>query len=216
LIKNKTWELCDRPPNVTPVTTQWIYKTKIESKGKPSKLKARLVARGFQHTKGIDFDEVFVPVAKWKAIKMIVALSASNEWILIHLDIKTAFLNGDLNEIVFMEVPEGFRSSAIQNKVCRLKKALYGLRQASRAWFEKINAFLEELGLSQTEVDYSLFHFTDDNDIIILVLYINDLLVIGSNPIRVNQIKGQLMQRFEMTDLGVVNLYLKNLKTTYY
>lgn len=208
LLRNNTWEICDRPKGITPVTARWVYKTKIGPDGKPTKLKARLVARGYQQTKGIDFDEVFAPVAKWKAVRMIVALSASNEWILIHLDVKTAFLNGDLQEIVFMEVPEGFQNLSTQDKVCRLKKSLYGLRQAPRAWFEKINSFLEELGLSRTEADYSLFHFIDKGDIIILVLYVDDLLITGSNPTRVTELKTKLMKRFEMTDLGNVSLYL--------
>lgn len=96
LLKNCTWELCNPPPNIKPVTARWLYKTKIGADGRPSKLKARLVARGFQQTKGIDYDEVFARVAKWKAIRMVVALAASNDWIQVHLDVVTTFLNGNL------------------------------------------------------------------------------------------------------------------------
>jgi len=107
-MKNYTWELCDQPPSIKPVTARWIYKKKIGADGQTLKLKARLVVRGFQQTKGLDFDEVFAPVAKWKAVRMVVALPASNDWILVHVDVVITFLNGDLKEIVYMEVPKGF------------------------------------------------------------------------------------------------------------
>lgn len=208
LSKNHTWDLVDLPTSVKPLTARWIYKTKIGADGRPSKLKARLVARGFQQTKGIDFDEVFARVAKWKAIRMVAALSASNDWILVHLDVVTAFLNGDLKEIVYMEVPEGFRSASTTNKVCKLNKSLYGLRQSPRTWFEKINGFLADQGLLHTEADYSLFHVTTNRGVIILILYVDDLLVIGSDTNGIKILKQKLMNRFEMTDLGGVNLYL--------
>ena len=124
---------------------------------------------------------MFAPVAKWKTVHMVVALSASNDWILIHLDVVTAFLNGDLKEVVYMEVPEGFRNSFTSNKVCRLKRSLYGLCQAPRTWFEKIQGFLSDQGLSHTKADYSLFYVTSNKGIIIFILYMDDLLVIGSN-----------------------------------
>ena len=208
LMKNQTWELCNLPPGIKLVTAKWIYKTKIGADGQPSKLKARLVARGFQQTKGIDFDEVLAPVAKWKVVRMVVALSASNDWITIHLDVVTAFLNRDLKEVVYMEVPEGFRNSSTSNKVCRLKKSLYGLCQAPRTWFEKIQGFLSDQGLSHTEADYSLFYVTSNKGIIILILYVHDLLVTGSNNEGICSLKQKLMQRFDMTELGNVNYYL--------
>jgi len=112
---------------------------------------------------------VFAPIAKWKAICMVVALVASNDWILVHLDVVTAFLNGDLRKIVYMEVPEGFCNSSTLNKVCRIKKSLYRLHQSPQTWFEKINDFLIEQGLSHIEANYSLFYVTTTNRVIILI-----------------------------------------------
>ena len=139
---------------------------------------------------------------------MVVALAASNDWILVHLDVDTAFLNGDLKEIVYIEVPEGFRNSSTSNKVCRLIKSLYGLRQAPRTWFEKIQGFLSEQGLSHTEADYSLFYVTSSKGIIILILYVDDLLVTGSDNDGICSLKQKLMQRFDMIELGNVTYYL--------
>ena len=208
LMKNHTWELWEPPPGIKPVTAKWIYKTKIGADGQPSKLKARLVARRFQQTKGIDFDEVFASVAKWKAVRMVVALAVSNDWILFHLDMVTTFLNGDLKEIVYMEVPEGFRNSSTSNKVCRLIKSLFGLRQAPRTWFKKIQRFLSEQGLSHMKADYSLFYVSSSKGIIILILYVDDLLVTGSDNDGICSLKQKLMQRFDMIELGNVTYYL--------
>ena len=137
---------------------------------------------------------------------MVVALAANNDWVLVHLDVITAFLNGDLKEIVYMEVPQGFQNSSTINKVCKLRKSLYGLRQSPRTWFEKIYGFLIQQGLSHTEADYSLFYITSSNGIIILILYVDDLLITGSDTEGIHNLQQKLMGRFDMTNLGNVKL----------
>jgi hypothetical protein len=181
--KNRTWELVDRPQGITPITAKWIFKTKIGADGQPSKKKARLVVPGFQQQEGLDNDEVFAPVAKWNTVRIIIALTVAGAWQLTHLDVKTAFLNGELKEQVWLEIPEGWNSPKT-GKICLLLKALYGLKQAPRAWFKKIDEFLRILGMQRTEADYSLYYLLEEGGITILILYVDDLLVIGSNSSR--------------------------------
>jgi len=153
---------------------------------------------------------VFAPIAKWKAVCIVVALSTSNDWILVHLDVVTTFLNGDLKEIVYMEVPwEDFWHTSTKNKVCKFNKSLYGLHQLQRTWFEKINAFLLDQGLLHIGTNYSIFYVTSNKGVIILILYVDDLLVTSSNIDGINNLKQKLMSRSKMTDLGGVKLYLR-------
>ena len=206
--KNQTWELIDRPPGITPITAKWIFKTKIGADGQPSKKKARLVVRGFQQKEGLDYDEVFAPVAKWNTVRIVIALAAAGAWPLAHLDVKTAFLNGDLKERVWLEIPEGWSSPTTNGKICHLHKALYGLKQAPRAWFEKIDTFLRDLGMKRTEADYSLYYLLEEGGVTILILYVDDLLVTGSNSSRCKWLHQQLMNKFDMTNLGNASYYL--------
>ena len=206
--KNQTWELIDRPPGITPITAKWIFKTKIGADGQPSKKKARLVVRGFQQKEGLDYDEVFAPVAKWNTVRIVIALAAAGAWPLAHLDVKTAFLNGDLKERVWLEIPEGWSSPTTNGKICHLHKALYGLKQAPRAWFEKIDTFLRDLGMKHTEAGYSLYYLLEEGGVTILILYVDDLLVTGSNNSRCKWLHQQLMNKFDMTNLGNASYYL--------
>ena len=140
--KNDTWETVDLPPGKVPVTTKWVYKLKQKDDDSFNKLKARLGVRGLQQQQGIDFDETFAPVVKWGTIRTLFALAAQQSGELYHMDIKTAFLNGDLREEFYIEQPDGFQIPPHQQKVCKLKKALYGLKQAPRAWYEKVDHYL--------------------------------------------------------------------------
>ena len=146
IMKNGTWSLCNLPPGKKVIGTKWVYKLKCKPDGNVERYKARLVAKGYAQEKGIDFEETFAPTCCMTTIRSICALTAYNGWNVHQLDIKTAFLNGDLHEEVYVMQPRGFVQNGEENKVCRLHKALYGLKQAPRAWYEKIHAHLTALG----------------------------------------------------------------------
>jgi hypothetical protein len=208
IMANKTWTYCNLPSGVSPITAKWIFKTKYGPDAKPIKLKAHLVARGFLQREGIDFDEVFAPVAKWNSIRLVIAMAASEGWDLLHLDVKTTFLYGELNEPVYMRIPLGFITPDNNNQVCLLCKSFYGLRQSPRMWFQKIDAFLFKVGMSRTEADYTLYYMRDDGGITLLILYVDDLLLTGSNRSKLQWLKVQLQSMFEMSNLGNLHLYL--------
>lgn len=144
-MKNGTWTLEDLPAGVKAIGLKWIFKLKRNSDGSINKHKARLVAKGYVQIHGIDFDEVFAPVARIETIRLLINLAAAYNWEIHHLDVKTAFLHGDLKEIVYVTQQEGFEVIRSESKVYKLNKALYGLRQAPRAWNHKLNSILKEL-----------------------------------------------------------------------
>lgn len=145
LMKNRTWILVDRPAAQRPVSCKWVYKKKVEAENK-IRFKARLVARGFTQEEGIDYNEIFSPVVKHASIRILLAVAAQNKWELEQLDVKTAFLHGDLDETIYMDQSEGFLMHGNEGKVCLLKKSLYGLKQASRQWHLKFDEHMEKIG----------------------------------------------------------------------
>lgn len=155
--KNNTWVLVELPKGVKPIGLKWIFKIKCNADGSISKYKARLVAKGYVQRHGVDYDEVFAPVARIETIRLIISIAASNGWEVHHLDVKTAFLHGELKEEVFVEQPEGFVVKGQEHKVYRLKRALYGLRQAPRAWSIKLNQVLRELKFQRCSKEPSLY-----------------------------------------------------------
>ncbi|XP_059072468.1 retrovirus-related Pol polyprotein from transposon TNT 1-94 [Cryptomeria japonica] len=137
IIKNDVWDLVPRPKGKSIVSSKWLFKIKHNADGNIEKYKARFVARGFSQKEGIDYEETFAPVARYTSIRTIIAIAASKGWKLHQMDVKTAFLNGVIEEEVYIEQPEGYEIRDRLTHVCRLKKALYGLKQAPRAWYEK-------------------------------------------------------------------------------
>lgn len=141
---NQTWTLVAPPPHANIISCKWVFKVKTGLPDSTPKFKARLVARGDEQFDGLDYDEVFSPVARWTTVRTIAALAAQANWPILHLDVKTAFLNGDLpsDQPVFMKQPRGFVNATFPHHVCKLSKALYGLRQAPRLWNSKFDMFL--------------------------------------------------------------------------
>ncbi|KAM0027867.1 putative RNA-directed DNA polymerase [Helianthus debilis subsp. tardiflorus] len=148
LHQNRTWTLVPRPSSANVVGSKWVYRIKYHSDGTIERYKARLVAQGYTQIPGLDYSHTFSPVVKASTVRIVLSLAVLNSWKLHQLDVKNAFLNGNLSETVFMEQPPGFTDERFPNHVCRLSKALYGLKQAPRAWFQRLSSFLIPMALS--------------------------------------------------------------------
>ena len=154
---NKTWMLTDAPPGVKPIGLKWVFKIKRDADGNITRHKARLVAKGYVQRAGVDFDEVFAPVARMESVRFLLAIAAHHGWTVHHLDVKSAFLNGDLAEEVYVEQPPGYAVRGKERKVYRLHKALYGLRQAPRAWNAKLDSSLQSLGFKCSAAEHAVY-----------------------------------------------------------
>ncbi|RVW64436.1 Retrovirus-related Pol polyprotein from transposon RE1 [Vitis vinifera] len=208
LLRNKTWSLVPPPSSAHIVGCRWIYKLKYRPDGSIDRHKARLVAQGFTQTLGIDYFDTFSPVVKPCTIRLILALAVSFQWPVRQLDVENAFLNGDLEEEVFMTQPQGFVNPTYPTYVCKLHKALYGLKQAPRAWFQKLRIALLDYGFQSSRADTSLFIFHTATDILILLVYVDDILVTGSNPTLVSHFISYLSTKFALRDLGPLSYFL--------
>ncbi len=144
--RNEVWDLVHRPENVNVIGTKWVYKNKSDENGNVTRNKARLVAQGYAQIEGVDFDETFAPVARLESIRLLLGVACILKFKLFQMDVKSAFLNGYLNEEVYVEQPKGFVDPSLPNHVYKLKKALYGLKQAPRAWYERLTEFLLSQG----------------------------------------------------------------------
>ena len=140
--KNNTWDLVNLPKGKRPIAVKWVFKVKKNPIGEVVKHKARLVAKGFPQREGVDYGEIFAPVARIETIRLVVGIASTRRWSMHQLDVKSAFLNGPLEEDVFVDQPPGFQVDGQEDKVYKLKKALYGLKQAPRAWNKKIDGVL--------------------------------------------------------------------------
>jgi hypothetical protein len=207
IMKNDVWDIVPRPEGKSLVTSKWIYKIKHAADGSIEKYKERFVARGFSQVEGIDYEETFALVVRYTSIRMIIALAASMGWRLHQMDVKTAFLNGAIEEEVYIEQPDGFLIHEQKSHVCKLKKALYGLKQAPRAWYEKIDRYLMSLGFNKSVVDPNLYYHIIGDECLILVLYVDDLFLTGSKSLIV-ECKRALTYEFEMKDLGMMHYFL--------
>ncbi|MCI29822.1 pentatricopeptide repeat-containing protein, partial [Trifolium medium] len=150
--------------------------------GEIAKYKARLVAKGFLQKPDLDFNEVFTPVARLETIRLVVAIASYKDWAMHQLDVKSAFLNGPLKEEVYVKQPPGFEIKGQEEKVYKLKKDLYGLKQAPRAWNKRIDSFLMKSNFTKCTSEHGVYvKGSNSNDLIILCLYVDDLLITGSN-----------------------------------
>lgn len=207
LMKNDVWDIIPRPKGKLVVTSKWIFKTKHAADGSIEKYKARFVARGFSQKEGIDYEETFAPVAMYTSIRAVLAIAAIKKWKLHQMDVKTAFLNGVVEEEVYLEQPLGFKTRDRQTHVCKLKKALYGLKQAPRTWYGRIDIFLTSLGFTKSKADSNLYFKVSNNGIVILLLYVDDLFLTGDEDL-ISESKRELFAEFEMKDLGALHFFL--------
>ncbi|CAL9026180.1 unnamed protein product [Prunus brigantina] len=203
-----TWILVPKPCHKNVVGSKWVYRIKRNSDGTVSRHKARLVAQGFSQEPGLDFSETFSPVVRHTTVRLILSIAAMNKWSLRQLDVKNAFLHGDLEEEVFMRQPPGFEDSAHPEFVCQLKKSLYGLKQAPRAWNAKFTGYLPAIGFKSSHSDPSLFVKHTGSDIVILLLYVDDIILTGSKASCIQEVVDELSAVFEMKDMGKLTYFL--------
>ncbi|KAM0982243.1 hypothetical protein ACFX2A_015487 [Malus domestica] len=214
LQKQGTWELVPPPVDRNVIGSKWVYKIKKDQDGKVSRYKARLVTQGYSQEQGLDYDETFSPVVRHTTVRLVLSLAAMQGWELRHLDVKNAFLHGELQEEVFMKQPQGFQDPQHPNHVCKLLKSLYGLKQAPRAWNAKFTSYLPSLDFQSSHSDPSLFVKVCGNDVVILLLYVDDIIITGSSSFLIQQVIAELSSAFDMKDMGKLTYFL-GLQITY-
>jgi hypothetical protein len=200
--------LVERPKNHNVIGTKWVYRNKENEDGIVVKNKSRLVAQGYTQVEGLDFAETFVPVARLEAIRILLAYACPRNIKLYQMDVKSAFLNGKISELVYVEQPPGFEDPTKPNHVYKLSKALYGLKQAPRAWYERRRDFLLSKGFKIGKVDTTLFTKKIGNGIFICQIYVDDI-ILGSTSEDFCKEFGEIMSReFEMSMIGELSFFL--------
>ncbi|PNW85445.1 hypothetical protein CHLRE_03g186800v5 [Chlamydomonas reinhardtii] len=230
-----TWQLAEPPPGARLLANRWVFKTKTQPDG-TRRFKARLVVKGFAQRKGLDFDEVFAPTSRYAALRALLAIAVRRHLLLHQMDFKTAFLNGDLDEVLWMQQPQGFETSdsgsdgsggggegasggsgadsggagrlSQRPLACRLLKSVYGLKQAPRCWYRKLSEKLGELGFTPATADPALFVRQDEAGLVYVLVHVDDLLVAAGCPVQLAAVKSAIGACFEVRDLGEASTYL--------
>ena len=207
LEKNNVWELVELPSGRKHVGSKWVFKVKTDEDGNVERFKARLVAQGFTQKFGTDYDETFCPVVRQESIRTLIALSVQHGLQLHQVDITTAFLNGDLEEEVFMSQPEGFVDKDKEHLVCKLKKSLYGLKQSPRCWNSALDKYLKEIGFIQAESDPCIYRASSGKPFF-LGVYVDDIVMASESCARLEEVKSSLAKKFDIKDLGRLHHFL--------
>jgi len=207
LIKNDTWEVTRKPDNAKVLQTKWVFKQKRAENGE-TKYKARLVIQGYAQTKGVDYEETFAPVAKYSSIRYLLALAVQKGLKIMHLDVETAYLNGELAEEIYITPPERLATSIKDNEVFKLKKAVYGLKQSGRNWNIKLDTTLKNLGMERLSADPCIYIQRSQGKFLIIAIYVDDMLVLCEDESTGIEIKKKLMKKFKIRDLGEVQEFL--------
>ncbi|KAK1607289.1 hypothetical protein QYE76_030962 [Lolium multiflorum] len=205
---NGTWNLVPPVAGVNLIDSWWVFKVKLHADGSVERYKARLVAKGFKQRYGLDYDETFSPVVKPTTIRLLLSMALSRRWYIRQLDIQNAFLNGFLDEEVYMRQPPGFVDSEKPGHYCKLVRSLYGLKQAPRAWHARLSLVLGSLGFSPSVADTSLFVLRRKDVTIYLLVYVDDIIVLSSISAAIPRLLDQLRSEFSVKDLGVLHYFL--------
>ena len=232
-MENGTWDIVDLPSDKKPIGTRFVFKTKLDKDGNIDRRKARLVAKGFTQIPGTDFQDTFAPVIRSSSIRLMMAISVEFDLIVHQMDVVTAFLNGEVEEELYMEVPEKLplmlekmvtqkldpkvRSIAEKwlgnfgdgnEKTCRVRKAIYGLRQSGRQWYRKLDSELKKLGLTSSKADPCLYTMKKETRTILLAVYVDDIIIATNNIEQMNELKQNLVRTFKMKDMGPLSYCL--------
>jgi hypothetical protein len=202
MYENQVWNLVDPPEGTKPIECKWIFKRKTDVNGNVTVHKARLVAKGFRQVQGVDYDETFSPVAMLKSVRILLAIAAYFDYEIWQMDVKTAFLNGNLTEDVYMIQPEGFTDPKDASKVCKLQRSIYGLKQASRSWNLRFDEVVKGFGFIKNDEEACVYKKESGSSIVFLILYVDDILLIGNDVNFLDTIKESLKRSFAMKDLG--------------
>ena len=206
--KNKVWKLVDLPPGRKTIGNKWVLKIKRKADGSIDKYKARLVAKGYTQREGIDYEETFSPVVRFASVRLILAIVAHLDLELFQMDVKTAFLNGELDEEIYMDQPVGFEVKGQERKVCRLQRSIYGLKQSSRQWYFRFHNSITSFGFEMIEEDHCVYIKRSKKSVIILSLYVDDILLAGNDMSSIVATREWLSSTFEMKDMGEANYVL--------
>ncbi|KAA0066490.1 gag/pol protein [Cucumis melo var. makuwa] len=205
---NSVWDLVDQPDGVKPIGCKWIYKRKRGADGKVQTFQARLVAKGYTQVEGVDYEKTFSPVAMLKSIRILLSIAAYFDYEIWQMDVKTAFLNGNLEETIYMQQPEGFIIPGQEQKICKLNRSIYGLKQASRSWNIRFDTAIKSYGFDQIVDEPCVYKRIINKSVAFLVLYVDDILLIENDIGLLTDIKQWLATQFQMKDLGEAQFVL--------
>nr|GEV12846.1 zinc finger, CCHC-type [Tanacetum cinerariifolium] len=209
IMENNTWVLSNLPPSCKPLGCKWIFKRKMKVDGTIGKFKARLAIQGFRQKEGIDYFDAYAPVACITTIRLLLALAVIHNLVIYQIDVKTAFLNGDLDEQVYIKQPEGFFMSGNEHKVCKMVKSLYGLKQAPKQWHQKFDEVVLSSGFHLNQSDKCVYSkFDNSGKGVIICLYVDDMLIFETDQNQVDETKKSLSSRFSMKDMGEADVIL--------
>ena len=206
--EHHVYDLVDLPKNRKVLGTKWVYRIKRSPEGYPLKYKARYVAQGFSQKEGVDYNETYAPVAKLATIRRILSEAVQSNWWLHTVDIDTAFLNGTINEEVYVKQPAGYEDTKHPTRIWRLRKALYGLKQSPRVWYHTIDSVLREMGLKSSKADKGYYVGIIQEEIVRIGLYVDDLLIAATKLEAINTVKQGLSTHFNLKDLGETTDFL--------
>ncbi|GKD62305.1 putative ribonuclease H-like domain-containing protein [Tanacetum coccineum] len=204
----KVWRLVDLPKGKHAIGTKWVYRNKKDERGIVVRNKARLVAQGYTQEEGIDYDEVFAPVARIEAIRLFLAYASFMGFIVYQMDVKSAFLYGTIEEEVYVCQPPGFEDPQFPDKVYKVEKALYGLHQAPRAWYETLSTYLLENRFRRGIIDKTLFIKKDKDDILLMQVYVDDIIFGSTKKSLCTWFKGLMYKKFQMSSMGELTFFL--------
>ncbi|GJT32949.1 putative ribonuclease H-like domain-containing protein [Tanacetum coccineum] len=204
----EVWTLVDLPNGKRAIGTKWVFKNKKDERGIMIKNKARLVAQGYTQEEGIDYDEVFAPVARIEAIRLFLAYASFKDFVVYQMDVKSAFLYGKIEEEVYVYQPPGFEDPDFPDRVYKVEKALYGLHQAPRAWYETLSTYLLDNGFQRGKIDKTLFIRRDKGDILLVQVYVDDIIFGSTKKSLCTEFEKMMHKKFQMSSMGELTFFL--------
>lgn len=207
MLSNEVWEFTERPEGRKPIKCKWVFKYKTGPAGEVQRCKARLVARGYTQVEGIDFNETFAAVAKLDSIRLLFSYAATLGLHIHQMDVVNAFLLADIDEEIYAEIPQGVTApDGISNPVIKIKKSMYGLKQAGRNWYFKLHETLVKLGFQRLEADHAVYIHPESG--LIFAFWVDDIMILHSDPDTIASFKEVMLQEFAMKDMGELTFFL--------